>query len=46
MFASPRGRFARRSGYGRWVFSPAAAAAGWPRDPDGDLYERFYRATE
>jgi len=95
LFPSPRGKHARRSGYGRWVFSPAAAAAGWPGDPgggwtwtfhslrhvfatwalsqpgarledvsrllghssvritqeiyvspDGDLYDRFYRATE
>jgi integrase len=95
LFPSPRGRWARRSGYGRRIFRPAADAAGWPHDgdgrlcwtfhslrhvfatwalaqpgarledvsrllghssvritqdvyisPDGDLYDRFYRATE
>ena len=95
LFPSPRGRWVRRSGYGRRIFRPAAEAAGWPQDahgrlcwtfhslrhvfatwalaqpgarledvsrllghssvritqdvyisPDGDLYDRFYRATE
>jgi integrase len=95
VFPSLRGRWARRSGYGKSIFHPAADAAGWPRRadvrlawtfhslrhvfatwalaqpgarledvsrllghssvritqdiyiaPDGDLYDRFYRATE
>lgn len=35
VFPSPRGKWARRSGYARRVFHPAAQAAGWPRQADG-----------
>ncbi|MGH9282350.1 MAG: tyrosine-type recombinase/integrase [Acidimicrobiales bacterium] len=42
VFPSPRGRWARRSNYRRNVFDPAAAAAGWPRRPDGRWQWSFH----
>lgn len=42
LFPAPRGGWARRSNYRRNVFEPAAAAAGWPRRPDGRWLWTFH----
>ncbi len=42
VFPSPRGCWARRSGYGKTIFHPAADAAGWPRSDDGRLCWTFH----
>jgi site-specific recombinase XerC len=42
LFPSPGGQWARRSNYGRNLFDPAAAAAGWPRRPDGHWAWKFH----
>lgn len=41
LFPAPRGHWARRSGYGKAIFRPAADAAGWPHDEDGRLVWTF-----
>ncbi len=42
MFPSPRGHWPRRSNYRRNTFAPAAAAAGWPTNPDGRQVWTFH----
>jgi integrase len=42
LFPSPRGAPQRRSNYGRNLWDPAAAAAGWPRRPDGRWLWTFH----
>jgi integrase len=42
MFPAPRSGWARRSNYGRNLWDPAAATAGWPRDDNGGWAWTFH----
>jgi integrase len=42
LFPAPRGRFWRRSNFSRRVYIPAAKAAGWRLDDDGNVALKYH----
>jgi integrase len=42
LFPAPRGRFWRRSNFSRRVYIPAAKAAGWRQDADGNIVLKYH----